>query len=125
MLQTTYYCTSFFVHFIPQLNDSESLKKFPSKSCSLRYGVAKIQEDALNLFHAGLREYVGVYHEKLKESMQQEWAITGLSVSASKIVDIPTVSRSHFVPHAAHLYCSIYLLIGMLLSVHVARFPLT
>ncbi|KAG6392191.1 hypothetical protein SASPL_146402 [Salvia splendens] len=74
-----------------KLNDSESLKKFPSKSCSLRYGVAKIQEDALNLFHAGLREYVGVYHEKLKESTQQEWAITGLSVSASKIVDIPTV----------------------------------
>ncbi|KAL1537541.1 DNA-directed DNA polymerase [Salvia divinorum] len=77
-----------------KLNDSESLKKFPSKSCSLRYGVAKIQEDALNLFHAGLREYVGVYHEKLKESKHQEWAITGLSVSASKIVDIPTGTNS-------------------------------
>ncbi|XP_047954916.1 DNA polymerase eta [Salvia hispanica] len=77
-----------------KLNDSESLKKFPSKSCSLRYGVSKIQEDALNLFHAGLREYVGVYHEKLKESTQQEWAITGLSVSASKIVDIPTGTNS-------------------------------
>ncbi|XP_057812020.1 DNA polymerase eta isoform X2 [Salvia miltiorrhiza] len=77
-----------------KLNDSESVKKFPSKSCSLRYGIAKIQEDALNLFHAGLREYVGVYHVRMKETKQHEWAITGLSVSASKIVVIPSGTNS-------------------------------
>ncbi|KAK4399560.1 DNA polymerase eta [Sesamum angolense] len=76
-----------------KLNDSESLKKFPSKSCPLRYGIAKIQEDALKLFHAGLREYIGIYHVRSKES-KHEWAITGLSVSASKIVGIPSGTHS-------------------------------
>ncbi|KAG8385081.1 hypothetical protein BUALT_Bualt03G0004400 [Buddleja alternifolia] len=76
-----------------KLNDSESLKKFPSKSCPLRYGIAKIQEDALNLFHAGLRDYVGAYHVRTRES-KHEWAITGLSVSASKIVVIPSGTHS-------------------------------
>ncbi|KAL8033985.1 hypothetical protein ABFX02_13G191400 [Erythranthe guttata] len=75
-----------------KLNDSESLKKFPSKSCPLRYGIAKIQEDALNLFHAGLREYIGIHHAKMKQ--HNEWAITGLSVSASKIVAIPSGTHS-------------------------------
>ncbi|KAI3455786.1 hypothetical protein Pfo_012449 [Paulownia fortunei] len=77
-----------------KLNDSESLKKFPSKSCPLRYGIAKIQEDALNLFHAGLREYIGIYHVRTKENKHHEWAITGLSVSASKIVVIPSGTHS-------------------------------
>ncbi|KAK4440377.1 DNA polymerase eta [Sesamum alatum] len=76
-----------------KLNDSESLKKFPSKSCPLRYGIAKIQEDALKLFHAGLREYIGIYHVRSKEC-KHEWAITGLSVSASKIVGIPSGTHS-------------------------------
>ncbi|GFQ00847.1 DNA polymerase eta [Phtheirospermum japonicum] len=77
-----------------RLNDSESLKKFPSKSCPLRYGITKIQEDALNLFHAGLREYVGIYNVRPKESKQHEWAITGLSISASKIDVIPSGTHS-------------------------------
>lgn len=55
-----------------------------------------MQEDALNLFHAGLREYIGVYHTRMKESKHHEWAITGLSVSASKIVVVPSVSQSDF-----------------------------
>lgn len=63
-----------------------------------------MQEDALNLFNAALREYVGVYHVSAKESKHQEWAITGLSVSASKIVDIPSVSHSDFVSQASCLY---------------------
>ncbi|GER41025.1 DNA polymerase eta [Striga asiatica] len=74
------------IHF---LNDSESLKKFPSKSCPLRYGITKIQEDALSLFHAGLREFAGVYNIRTKEGKQHDWAITGLSISASKIDVIP------------------------------------
>ncbi|PIN17248.1 DNA polymerase iota/DNA damage inducible protein [Handroanthus impetiginosus] len=77
-----------------KVNDSESLKKFPSKSCPLRYGIAKIQEDALNLFHAVLREYVGIYHVRTKENKHHEWAITGLSVSASNIVVIPSGTHS-------------------------------
>ncbi|KAF9596367.1 hypothetical protein IFM89_009715 [Coptis chinensis] len=35
-------------------NDSDSFKKFPSKSCPLRYGTAKIEENALKLFNSGL-----------------------------------------------------------------------
>ncbi|XP_022885572.1 DNA polymerase eta isoform X3 [Olea europaea var. sylvestris] len=74
------------------LNDSESVKKFPSKSCPIRYGTAKIQEDAFNLFHAGLREYVGSRTIKTKGNLHHGWAITGLSISASKIVEIPSVT---------------------------------
>lgn len=77
-----------------QVNDTDSLKKFPSKSCPLRYGDAKIQEDALNLFQAALREYLGSYRAKISGSQHDGWRITGLSVSASKIVDIPSVSHS-------------------------------
>lgn len=77
-----------------QLNDSESTKKFPSKSCPLRYGVSKIQEDTLNLFNAGLREFLGVYDVTLTGNNHREWAITGLSVSASKIVERPSVSHT-------------------------------
>ncbi|KAL6546195.1 hypothetical protein OROMI_021916 [Orobanche minor] len=77
-----------------KLNNSELLKKFPSKSCPLRYGITKIQEDALNLFHAGLREYIGIYHVRTKESKQHEWAITGLTISASKIDVIPSGTHS-------------------------------
>ncbi|KAJ4827829.1 hypothetical protein Tsubulata_022021 [Turnera subulata] len=73
-------------------SDSDSHKKFPSKSCPLRYGTAKIQEDAFNLFQAGLREYLGSYGVKTQGSHPNKWGITGLSVSASKIVDIPFVS---------------------------------
>ncbi|TYI28779.1 hypothetical protein ES332_A05G268800v1 [Gossypium tomentosum] len=71
-------------------SDSDSQKKFPSKSCPLRYGTAKIQEDAFNLFQAGLREYIGFYGDKTRGSHCRGWGITSLSVSASKIVPIPS-----------------------------------
>ncbi|MBA0837296.1 hypothetical protein Goarm_009465, partial [Gossypium armourianum] len=71
-------------------SDSDSQKKFPSKSCPLRYGTAKIQEDAFNLFQAGLREYIGFYGGKTQGSHCSGWGITSLSVSASKIVPIPS-----------------------------------
>ncbi|KAK2991049.1 hypothetical protein RJ640_019370, partial [Escallonia rubra] len=74
-------------------NDSDSHKKFPSKSCPLRYGTVKIQEDALNLFLAGLREYLGPYI-KTRADQFNGWGITGLSVSASKIIAIPSGTRS-------------------------------
>ncbi|CAH2046439.1 unnamed protein product [Thlaspi arvense] len=74
--------------------DSDSHKKFPSKSCPLRYGVAKIQEDAFNLFQAALREYMGTFGMKPQGNKQETWRITGLSVSASKIVDIPSGTSS-------------------------------
>ncbi|XP_010538637.1 PREDICTED: DNA polymerase eta isoform X2 [Tarenaya hassleriana] len=73
-----------------RLSDSDSHKKFPSKSCPLRYGTAKIQEDAFNLFQAALREFMGPYGTKTQGKNQGSWRITGLSVSASKITDIPT-----------------------------------
>ncbi|GFS44803.1 Y-family DNA polymerase H [Actinidia rufa] len=73
-----------------KFSDTDSHKKFPSKSCPLRYGATKIQEDALNLFQAGLREYLGSHRIKTQGSQHNGWGITGLSVSASKIVAIPS-----------------------------------
>uniref|UniRef100_A0A5B7B7D7 DNA polymerase eta n=1 Tax=Davidia involucrata TaxID=16924 RepID=A0A5B7B7D7_DAVIN len=70
--------------------DSDSHKKFPSKSCPLRYGTAKIQEDALNLFQTGLREYLGSFRVKTEGSQYNGWGITALSISASKIIAIPS-----------------------------------
>ncbi|XP_031098658.1 DNA polymerase eta isoform X2 [Ipomoea triloba] len=75
-------------------NDTDSFKKFPSKSCPLRYGTAKIQEDALILFQAGLREFLGYYNVKTPTKQQDGWGVTGLSISASKIVSIPSGTRS-------------------------------
>ncbi|KAH8513111.1 hypothetical protein H0E87_006413 [Populus deltoides] len=74
--------------------DSESYKKFPSKSCPLRYGTAKIQEDAFNLFQAGLREYIGSHGVKTLGHHHNGWGITSLSISASKIVAIPSGTGS-------------------------------
>ncbi|KAL9328998.1 hypothetical protein ACSQ67_004001 [Phaseolus vulgaris] len=61
--------------------DSDSLRKFPSKSCPLRYGTRKIQEDALILF-------------KVHGNENSIWGVTSLSVSASKIVSIPSGTHS-------------------------------
>ncbi|KAL9456642.1 hypothetical protein AB3S75_005795 [Citrus x aurantiifolia] len=69
-------------------SDSDSRKKFPSKSCPLRYGTAKIQEDTFNLFQAGLREFLGSFGVKTQGSHYSGWRITALSVSASKIVPV-------------------------------------
>ncbi|KAF7801328.1 DNA polymerase eta isoform X1 [Senna tora] len=74
--------------------DSDSHKKFPSKSCPLRYGTTKIQEDALNLFQAGLREYIGFCNNKIQGTQNNSWGITSLAVSASKIVPIPSGTHS-------------------------------
>ncbi|XP_011022338.1 PREDICTED: DNA polymerase eta isoform X2 [Populus euphratica] len=83
--------------------DSESYKKFPSKSCPLRYGTAKIQEDAFNLFQAGLREYIGSHGVKTLGHHHNGWGITSLSVSASKIVPIPSVrSQNTFMDSIHH-----------------------
>lgn len=91
-----YFLFPFWLWVILQSNDSDSHKKFPSKSCPLRYGAVKIQEDALSLFQAGLREYLGSYKSKTQGSQYNGWGITALSVSASKIVAIPSVSFSWF-----------------------------
>nr|XP_043634126.1 DNA polymerase eta [Erigeron canadensis] len=73
--------------------DTDSHKKFPSKSCPLRYGAGKMQEDAVNLFQAGLREYLGSYTNPLANQCGG-WGITNLSVSACKIVAIPSGTSS-------------------------------
>ncbi|KAJ6808855.1 DNA polymerase eta isoform X1 [Iris pallida] len=62
-------------------NELDSQRKFPSKSCTLRYGTAKIQEDAKKLFDSGLRDFFG--------SQNSGWRVTSLSVAASKIFDTP------------------------------------
>ncbi|KAL7210987.1 hypothetical protein ACSBR2_013970 [Camellia fascicularis] len=71
-------------------SDSESQKIFPSKSCPLRYGSAKIKEDALNLFQARLREYLGSHRINAQGSHYNGWGMTSLSVTANKIVAIPS-----------------------------------
>ncbi|CAL4947368.1 unnamed protein product [Urochloa decumbens] len=67
-------------------NERDSTKKFPSKSCPLRYGTGKIQEDAMKLFESGLHDFL--------ESQNTGWSITSLSVTASKIFDIPSGTSS-------------------------------
>ncbi|XP_077244407.1 Y-family DNA polymerase H isoform X2 [Tasmannia lanceolata] len=70
-------------------NDVESHKKFPSKSCPLRYGTAKIQEDALKLFDSALREFLESHRFEMQGNSQNTWGVTSLSVSASKILATP------------------------------------
>ncbi|XP_021743146.1 DNA polymerase eta-like isoform X2 [Chenopodium quinoa] len=80
-------------------SDTDSQKRFPSKSCPLRYGIIKIQEDALSLFHAGLREFLGTYGARSEKNQNNEWGITGLSISASKIISAQgTCSIRKFFP---------------------------
>lgn len=67
-------------------NERDSTKKFPSKSCPLRYGTGKIQEDAMKLFESGLHDFL--------ESQNTGWIITSLSITASKIFDIPSGTSS-------------------------------
>ncbi|OVA15708.1 DNA-repair protein [Macleaya cordata] len=71
-------------------NDSDSQKKFPSKSCPLRYGTAKIQEDALKLFESALREFLGSNRFETQGNQNNGWGITSLSISASKILATPS-----------------------------------
>ncbi|KAI4371218.1 hypothetical protein MLD38_019481 [Melastoma candidum] len=75
-------------------NGTDSTKKFPSKSCPLRYGQFKVQEDAMTLFRSGLREYLGFFGVNAFGNKQNEWRITTLSLSASKIVCIPSGTSS-------------------------------
>ncbi|KAL6853407.1 hypothetical protein ACP4OV_019436 [Aristida adscensionis] len=65
-------------------NESDSSKKLPSKSCPLRYGTAKIQQDAMKLFESALNDFLG------SQNTGSGWNITSLSVTASKIFDIPS-----------------------------------
>ncbi|CAH1429737.1 unnamed protein product [Lactuca virosa] len=69
--------------------DTDSHKKFPSKSCPLRYGSGKLLEDAVNLFQCGLREYMSPMGNQ-----SCGWKITSLSVTASKIIAIPSGTSS-------------------------------
>ncbi|ERN14955.1 DNA polymerase eta isoform X1 [Amborella trichopoda] len=73
-----------------KVDDSESQKKFPSKSCPLRYGSAKLHEDARKLFESALREYMGIYGtDKQAVAGGNNWRIIGLSVAATNILATP------------------------------------
>ncbi|KAL5703195.1 DNA-directed DNA polymerase [Ranunculus cassubicifolius] len=71
---------------VHKTNEPSSLKKFPSKSCPLRYGTAKLQEDAKKLFNSGLREFLGSFRAETHGHQNNTWAVTGLSVTAGKIL---------------------------------------
>lgn len=80
-----------------QLGKATGAKKFPSKSCTLRYGVQKLVSDALRLFERALKEYLPASNvllspEKGRSVPTASWAVTGMSITASNIVTIPSVS---------------------------------
>lgn len=87
-----------------QTTDTDSHKKFPSKSCPLRYGAGKLLEDAINLFQGGLREYMNPMGNQFCG-----WKITNLSVTASKIIAIPSVSIYFFIFIFTLLYIKLYI----------------
>ncbi|XP_056693941.1 DNA polymerase eta isoform X3 [Spinacia oleracea] len=89
-------------------SDTDSQKSFPSKSCPLRYGTTKIQEDVLSIFHAGLREFMGTFGAKSDKNQNPGWGVTGLSVSASKIISVPqgTCSIKKFFPSQCAVSCT-------------------
>lgn len=60
--------------------------------------MAKVQEDALKLFDGGLREFLGSCILEIKgRHINVSWGVTGLSVSASKILAVPPVSFRYYV----------------------------
>ncbi|XP_024382887.1 DNA polymerase eta isoform X2 [Physcomitrium patens] len=69
-------------------------KKFPSKSCPIRYGKEKILADARILFERGLRDFCPVNKSlspvKGSSNSKCEWAVTALSIGAGGISTIPT-----------------------------------
>ncbi|KMZ66775.1 DNA-directed DNA polymerase [Zostera marina] len=67
-------------------NNGDFQKKFPSKSCPLRYGAAKIKEDAFKLFDFSLKEFIS--------PQGAAWGVTSLSVTASKFLAIPSGTSS-------------------------------
>lgn len=100
-----------------QSNDGDSFRKFPSKSCPLRYGTSKIKEDALSLFQAGLREYLGLFNVKISGNQNNGWGITGLSVTASKIVAIPSVSSKFLSAIIYYIHLLLYTYIQCFISI--------
>lgn len=72
----------------------DSSKKFPSKSCPLRYGKEKLLQDALHLFERGLRDFCGGYGGGKRDSKHgSTWAVVGLSIMASNILSTTGVNQ--------------------------------
>lgn len=86
----------------------DSNKKFPSKSCPLRYGKDKILQDALHLFERGLWDFCGGYAAGKRDSKHgSTWAVVGLSVTASNIFSTPGVNPiTQFFQGATHVNVS-------------------
>jgi len=71
----------------------DSSKKFPSKSCPLRYGKDKVLQDALHLFERGLGDFCGGHGGGKRDSKHgSTWAVVGLSITASNIFSTPGVN---------------------------------
>lgn len=79
---------------------SQPAKKFPSKSCPLRYGKEKILADCRSLFERGLRDFCPP-NQSLSPSKGSgsksgtHWAVTLISIGAGDISAVPTVSSVH------------------------------
>lgn len=49
------------------------------------------------MFHAGLREFMETHGVKNDINQNNGWRVTGLSISASKILGVPQVSAKYIV----------------------------
>ena len=70
-------------------------RKFPSRSCVLRYGKEKLAEDAFKLFERALNAYVvpsTTFTQEISSNMSGAWVITALFIGASNISAAPSVS---------------------------------
>ncbi|KAG0622952.1 hypothetical protein M758_3G136200 [Ceratodon purpureus] len=69
-------------------------KKFPSKSCPIRYGKEKLLADARILFERGLRDFYPANRSlspvKGSSSNKCDWAVTAISIGAGGMMTIPT-----------------------------------
>ncbi|KAG6551273.1 hypothetical protein Mapa_007200 [Marchantia paleacea] len=71
-----------------------NMKPFPSKSCAIRYGKERVASDSVQLFKRSLSEFCPDVR-KLSPVKGEPggsscvWAVTGLSVSASNMYEVP------------------------------------
>ncbi|BFI31800.1 DNA polymerase eta [Marchantia polymorpha subsp. ruderalis] len=80
-------------HIVGRASNTNS-KPFPSKSCAIRYGKERVASDAVQLFKRSLSEFcpdVPKLSPVKGESGGSScvWAVTGLSVSASNMYEVP------------------------------------
>jgi len=95
-----------------QRGEGQPAKKFPSKSGPIRYGKEKLLADARILFERGLRDFCprnkSLSPIKGSGGNKCDWAVTALSIGASGMSTVPSVSStqiSHYYMHCLVELC--------------------